>query len=242
MDWFTWLSRANLHPSLTYDYGVTFTRNELEPGDAAFFDHEFLQSMGITVAKHRLEILKLAKKENGANKKLSHVVKNCWRKWVSKFVVSREEPVTEIPCDLNWRIERRGSLMEEKPKPMGPPPMRTRSLALSGPLDGRLQEKVITNNRVLKLSGPLDGRMGQPNRSPMVPRPVDHGRLMMSPRLSAFPMPGCRSPRAHWASDGVAESPIGFSPCYQKKNAKSEYDYDDENKQLPAMFQDLKPT
>lgn len=247
MDWFSWLSRTNLHPSLTYDYGVTFTRNELEPDDTTFFDHEFLKSMGVTVAKHRLEILKLAKKENGANKKLSKVVKKCWNKCVKKLVVSRDEVVKDIPCEPNWRVERRGSLKEERPKPKGPP-VRSRSLTLSGPLDGRAHEKVITNNnRVLKLSGPLDGRMGhvQPNRSPIVPRSVDHGRLMgptMSPRLSGVPMPGCRSPRANWALDVMAEGPMSFSPCYQKKNAKSEFDYEDENSQWFSMFQDLKPT
>ncbi|XP_028753975.1 uncharacterized protein LOC114713476 [Neltuma alba] len=230
MDWFSWLSRTNLHPSLTYDYGVTFARNELEPGDAVFFDHEFLQSMGISVAKHRLEILKLAKKDNGANKKLSQVVKKCWRKCVKKLVVSRDEAGKEIPCETNWLVQRRGSLKEEKPKPMGTP-YRTRSLEFSGPLDGRVHEKVITNNKVLKLSGPLDGRMIHPSRSPMVPRPVDHGRLMgsaMSPRLSGLPLPGSRSPRPNWAADVVTDSPMGFSPCYQKKNAKSEQDYDDD--------------
>ncbi|XP_054820771.1 uncharacterized protein LOC129319716 [Prosopis cineraria] len=244
MDWFSWLSQANLHPSLTYDYGVTFARNELEPPDAAFFDHEFLQSMGISVAKHRLEILKLAKKENAANKNLSRVVKKCWKKCVRKFVASRDEAVKEIPCEPSWRIERRGSMKEEKPKPMGTP-KRMRSLTLSGPLEGRVHEKVITNHKGLTLSGPLDGRLVHPNQSPMISRPIDYGRtigLAVSPRVSGFPMPGSRSPRANWASDVVADSPIGFSPSYHNKNAKSEYDYDGENTQWLAMFQDLKPT
>lgn len=39
-----------------------FTRNELEGDDVAYLDHEFLKSMGISIAKHRLEILKLAMK------------------------------------------------------------------------------------------------------------------------------------------------------------------------------------
>jgi hypothetical protein len=63
MEWYSWLSRAGLAPSLTYEYGLLFTQNELEPGDAAHFDHDLLKSMGIAVAKHRLEILKLAKKQ-----------------------------------------------------------------------------------------------------------------------------------------------------------------------------------
>ncbi|KAI7981883.1 hypothetical protein LOK49_Contig10G00014 [Camellia lanceoleosa] len=65
MDWFSWLSKSGLDRSLTYEYGLIFTRNELEEEDMKSFNHEFLQSMGISVAKHRLEILKLARKEVG---------------------------------------------------------------------------------------------------------------------------------------------------------------------------------
>uniref|UniRef100_A0A2P2Q913 Uncharacterized protein MANES_11G061500 n=1 Tax=Rhizophora mucronata TaxID=61149 RepID=A0A2P2Q913_RHIMU len=65
MDWFSWLSKTGLEPSLVYEYGLTFAHNELEEGDIAYFNHEFLQSMGISIAKHRLEILKLARREKG---------------------------------------------------------------------------------------------------------------------------------------------------------------------------------
>ncbi|XVF74790.1 hypothetical protein PTKIN_Ptkin13bG0139900 [Pterospermum kingtungense] len=65
MDWFSWLSKAGLEPSLVYEYGLAFSHNELEEEDLAYFNHEFLQSMGISIAKHRLEILKLARKEKG---------------------------------------------------------------------------------------------------------------------------------------------------------------------------------
>lgn len=60
MDWHAWLSGARLEPALVYEYALVFARNELEADDVAFLDHEFLHSMGISVAKHRLEILKLA--------------------------------------------------------------------------------------------------------------------------------------------------------------------------------------
>ncbi|KAK2371613.1 sterile alpha motif (SAM) domain-containing protein [Trifolium repens] len=63
MDWFSWLSKTNLEPSLVYEYGLIFAQNELEEEDMLYFNHEFLQSMGISIAKHRLEILKLAKKD-----------------------------------------------------------------------------------------------------------------------------------------------------------------------------------
>ncbi|XP_073057126.1 uncharacterized protein [Primulina eburnea] len=65
MDWFDWLSKTSLDPSHVYDYAVIFTYNELEEDDMLYFNHEFLQSMGIAVAKHRLEILKVARKEKG---------------------------------------------------------------------------------------------------------------------------------------------------------------------------------
>ncbi|GLJ26307.1 hypothetical protein SUGI_0505910 [Cryptomeria japonica] len=65
MDWFAWLSQTDLEPSLVYEYGLLFAQNEVEEEDMNFFNHDFLQSMGIGVAKHRLEILKLAKREGG---------------------------------------------------------------------------------------------------------------------------------------------------------------------------------
>ncbi|KAG5537479.1 hypothetical protein RHGRI_024796 [Rhododendron griersonianum] len=67
MDWFSWLSKTGIDHSLIYEYGLIFTHNELEEDDIAYFNHEFLQSMGIAIAKHRLEILKLARKDRGNN-------------------------------------------------------------------------------------------------------------------------------------------------------------------------------
>ncbi|XP_076898439.1 uncharacterized protein LOC143552013 [Bidens hawaiensis] len=74
IDWFSWLSKTNLDPSLIYEYGMSFCRNEIEEDDIAYFNHEFLQSMGISIAKHRLEILKLARKQKGSSG--SHPISN----------------------------------------------------------------------------------------------------------------------------------------------------------------------
>ncbi|CAH2037471.1 unnamed protein product [Thlaspi arvense] len=63
MDWFSWLSRTKLEACLIHEYGLSFSQNELEHEDIAYFNHEFLQSMGISIAKHRLEILKLARRD-----------------------------------------------------------------------------------------------------------------------------------------------------------------------------------
>ncbi|CAA7026069.1 unnamed protein product [Microthlaspi erraticum] len=71
MDWFSWLSRTDLEPCLVHEYGFTFSQNELEREDIAYFNHEFLQSMGISIAKHRLEILKLARRDRNQSPPLS---------------------------------------------------------------------------------------------------------------------------------------------------------------------------
>ncbi|XP_041019527.1 uncharacterized protein LOC121261286 [Juglans microcarpa x Juglans regia] len=95
MDWFSWLSKTGLEPSLVYEYGLAFAHNELEEEDILYFNHEFLQSMGISIAKHRLEILKLARKEKGgrprslsrllvAMRKTKRCLANCIRTWIRR--------------------------------------------------------------------------------------------------------------------------------------------------------------
>lgn len=116
MDWFTWLSRTGLDPSLVYDYALTFTDNELGEDDVSYFNHEVLQSMGISVAKHRLEILKLARKER-ANK----VRPVLWLKFTIKktkdylakqleALIHRENPqLLAVPArnsSLRWKMSR----------------------------------------------------------------------------------------------------------------------------------------
>lgn len=65
MDWFSWLSKTHLEHSSIHEYAEAFSLNQLEKDDISYFNHEFLQSMGISIAKHRLEILKLAKTSSG---------------------------------------------------------------------------------------------------------------------------------------------------------------------------------
>lgn len=295
MDWFSWLSRTTLEPSLIYDYGLTFARNELQLEDARYFNHEFLQSMGISIAKHRLEILKLVKKQEGGgaarpNKKLSGVIKKCLRKCMNKFV-SREDhhhhhAVKHVPCsmvpvsvpppppppEISWyhQGKLKGSLVrkqqgseelkeEEKEKPLPVPPMyRSRTIALSGPLEygSRMHHEKMAQNRALKLSGPLDGRMHERmmmnstnSRSPLMPRPLDARFVATtrSPRVSGPLDPRVlvenRSPRLPRPSDAAraeTESPMGYSP-YNKP--KADFDFDDDDHTLwPSLFQDLKPT
>ncbi|KAI4976703.1 hypothetical protein ZWY2020_050310 [Hordeum vulgare] len=67
MDWYEWLRRAGLGEDLAAEYALLFARNELGAADVRHLDHAFLATMGVAVAKHRLEILKLARKESSAS-------------------------------------------------------------------------------------------------------------------------------------------------------------------------------
>ncbi|KAL1326270.1 hypothetical protein HN51_036342 [Arachis hypogaea] len=264
MDWFSWLSRTSLEPSLVYEYGLAFARNELQLEDATHFNHELLQSMGILVAKHRLEILKLAKKEDGSSgaataltKTLSGAIKRCLKRCLSKLQVFNEQEAEEtkemVTPEPNWYHGRcRGSMMRKHidgEKGM----QRSRTIALSGPLDGRTMHNKMVTGKVLKLSGPLDGKMNErmmyANRSPiMAHRPLVEGRFLgtlKSPRLSSTgPIDGKamvdnRSPRLSRPLDERVDSPMGYSP-YNK--AKGDSDCDDDYGLWPTMFEDLKPT
>ncbi|CAN6172768.1 unnamed protein product [Urochloa humidicola] len=72
MDWYAWMCRAGLHPDVALDYALLFARNELGADDLPHLDHQLLASMGVAVAKHRLEILKLAKKDSVSSSSASH--------------------------------------------------------------------------------------------------------------------------------------------------------------------------
>ncbi|KAI8017133.1 hypothetical protein LOK49_LG04G00109 [Camellia lanceoleosa] len=104
MDWFSWLSKSGLDRLLTYEYGLIFTRNELEEEDLKSFNHEFLQSMGISVAKHRLEILKLARKEAGDGQRsilmlflAINKAKKSFKKSIGKWALFRDSDSSTVP-------------------------------------------------------------------------------------------------------------------------------------------------
>lgn len=117
MDWFSWLSKTGLDPSLVYEYGLAFVNNELEEEDISYFDHEFLQSMGISIAKHRLEILKLARKKQGSSSRFSPrsisrllvAIKRTRRyltKYVRTWVHQEKSALVEVPrptSSTKWR-------------------------------------------------------------------------------------------------------------------------------------------
>ncbi|KAM5548068.1 hypothetical protein ABKV19_002164 [Rosa sericea] len=269
MDWFAWLSKTSLEPSLVYEYGIIFSRNELQMEDVAFFNHEFLLSMGVSVAKHRLEILKLAKKENedgGGGGHRHHPrsisrlgwalikTKKCFSKYFTRLAF-QENDMSSSPRHVADQPEKyqehwRGSLLR---KPKGHEEVKTRSIALSGPLDMRTHERLmmVPNPRSLKLSGPIDSKVNErlmytANRSPrLTSGPMVTDKLMVaanrSPKASG-PYNGRsydrlmvtknRSPRLSGPLDGRVTP-------YEKERV--DVDFDDHSL-WTAMFQDMKPT
>ncbi|XP_062224951.1 uncharacterized protein LOC133923680 [Phragmites australis] len=142
MDWHAWLSGARLEPAMVYEYALVFARNELEADDVAFLDHEILHSMGISVAKHRLEILKLTWRDRGLGRgrgRSSHSPPALSRLLdrVARYVrslVRREEstalvlvPCQQQPDDLAGGSKRRGkkALRRAKSEPKGSTPRAT---------------------------------------------------------------------------------------------------------------------
>ncbi|XP_021276830.1 uncharacterized protein LOC110411125 [Herrania umbratica] len=248
MDWYSWLSKSALEPSLIYEYGLAFSRNELQKEDLAYFNHEFLQSMGISVAKHRLEILKLARKEVGeAPNSLSKLIlainktRKCFNKYVNKLVHHENSAIKPLPEPVRYRDQWRGALTRkcksEKELRIEQPVLRTRKVAKSGPLDYRVQDKLLVPPRSLKLSGPLDRKMQEKlvfnYRSPITSGPVDiavaQERLMLtnrSPKLSG-PLNYVRPPSPKVHAD------------YNKEKAGG--DYGDQTL-WATLFQDMKPT
>ncbi|CAN0838608.1 hypothetical protein LINGRAHAP2_LOCUS2245 [Linum grandiflorum] len=240
MDWFSWLSKSTLDPSLVCEYSLTFQHNELQFDDLTYFNHEFLQSMGISVAKHRLEILKLASKEttfptkprsgiHGLVKAISRTIKHR----IAKFVSSgeggggcrRPPPLPE----LEWKPATTTTTAPLLP-------VLKRRQAKSGPLDfKRVQQENLVFSKSkssLKLSGPLDLKA--------------HERLVFSyksPKTCESspdrpPLVGRVSPRV-----GVAR-PIDMrrtSPMVRSGSVTPRGDFD-EHSPWTSLFQDMKPT
>lgn len=128
MDWLSWLSKTGLEPSLVYEYGLSFSHNELEEDDIAYFNHEFLQSMGISIAKHRLEILKLARKERGPARPrprprpMSRILvaikrtKRCLVKYIRTWVHREDSALVLVPrrSYMSSMVKRNKKLMVAK--------------------------------------------------------------------------------------------------------------------------------
>ncbi|XWS17059.1 hypothetical protein CRYUN_Cryun33cG0035300 [Craigia yunnanensis] len=248
MDWYSWLSKSALEPSLIYEYGLAFSRNELQKEDLAYFNHEFLQSMGISVAKHRLEILKLARKEVGeAPNSLSKLIlainktRKCFNKYVNKLVQYENNAIKPLPEPVRYRDQWRGALTRkcksEKELKIEQPVLRTRKISKSGPQDYRGQERLLVPPRSLKLSGPLDRKMQEKlvlnYRSPIKSGPIDVA--MAQERL----MHANRSPKLSGPLNYVRPPSPKIHGDYHKETAGGDYG---DHTLWAALFQDMKPT
>ncbi|PKI32785.1 uncharacterized protein LOC116199584 [Punica granatum] len=127
MDWFSWLSKTGLDPSVVYEYGLSFTHNELEQEDICHFTHEFLQSMGISIAKHRLEIIKLARKENKEimmkpppiSRLLSAIktTRSCLTKYMRAMSLCEDSTLAIVPRPRSYSSGRlRGAVLRKHQK------------------------------------------------------------------------------------------------------------------------------
>ncbi|XP_057767909.1 uncharacterized protein LOC130988152 [Salvia miltiorrhiza] len=97
MDWYAWLSQTNLDASLIYEYGLALVRNEVGEEDLPYFNHDFLQSLGISVARHRLEILKLCAGRSGLSlSRLVLVMNNTRKLFARKLGFRRNPPPQEV--------------------------------------------------------------------------------------------------------------------------------------------------
>ncbi|XP_058067439.1 uncharacterized protein LOC131216861 [Magnolia sinica] len=124
MDWFSWLSKTGLEPSLVYEYGLAFAHNELEEEDITYFNHEFLQSIGVSIAKHRLEIIKLVEKESGRRPRpMSRLLtmikktKRCLAKCIHAWLHRNDSAIIVVPTKAygkRWR----GALLKRNKRMM----------------------------------------------------------------------------------------------------------------------------
>lgn len=217
MDWFSWLSKTNLEPTLVYEYGLTFSHNELEAEDITYFNHEFLQSMGISIAKHRLEILKLAKNKQKYSKRSSpHSI--------SKFIGAIKKTKR---CLANYIKSL--TLCEESNSALVVVPMPSSSYTSSSSRSWK-SAVMKRNNKKLKIVNKKNKqeRLLLTNGSPSV-----HNTNSNSIVPSAFAYDGFSSPMVYQFHEGKIKGDDEDDAGYWSSAV--------EDIRWDTMFQDLKP-
>ncbi|EOA31294.1 hypothetical protein CARUB_v10014467mg [Capsella rubella] len=250
MDWFSWLSKTDLDPTLSYEYGLIFAQKKLRSEDIALFNHNYLRRLGINVAKHRVEILKLSKRETKAlssnhprpvsAKLISVVIKatksvgDRLNKWLSLGGTAVVKPLKEkqSPSPPAYRsgtflTGNNNKVNAEKADVQVErlPVIKRKRIAKSGPLDLKhgMQEKMtLVSNRSMNLSGPLDRSVQE--------------RLILA----------YRSPVVSGQLDGNLNERLRLSgPLKGRPPSPSvyvEYNKRFDDTQWDAMFHNLKPT
>ncbi|KAL6549643.1 hypothetical protein OROHE_008375 [Orobanche hederae] len=238
MDWYSWLSKTNLEPTIVCDYGLAFLRNELQKDDLTYFNHEFLQSIGISVARHRLEILKLARRElkgsiHGFSRLVSAV--NRTRKLITRNIskLGSPFPFHTAPDRSLYQNHWSGAL---------------KRISIKAKQKQQDQKAIMISSRNMKWSGTtnttshhsgsehLDRKMQErivyPNWSPMVSRSTDNGQVK---ERSGYDI--CKSPTEFRAIDR-----LGLSPQVNYYRSGKVADRDGVESPWSLMFQDMKPT
>ncbi|KAL6523509.1 hypothetical protein OROGR_017112 [Orobanche gracilis] len=214
MDWYSWLSKANLEPTIVCDYGLAFMRNELQKDDLSYFNHEFLQSIGISVARHRLEILKLARRElkgsiHGFSRLVSAV--NRTRKLITRNIskLGSPSPFHTKPDRSPYRNHWSGVLTR---------------ISIKAKQKQQDQEAVMITRK-------MQEGIVYPNWSPMVSRSTDNGQG--KERSGCI----CKSP-----SEFRAIERLGLSPQVNYYRSGKIADRDGVESPWSLMFHDMKPT
>ncbi|KAK4757585.1 hypothetical protein SAY87_018886 [Trapa incisa] len=233
MDWFAWLSKTALDPALVYEYGLKFTRNELVAEDIPHFNHEFLQSMGISIAKHRLEILKVAWKDTAASRPggplslLTTAInrtKRSFGNFIRRLLVS-DDGVAEKESRKHIKGYNMEEGLKEDEEKVVVPYIHGR-LSFSGPLDGDLeQHKYLTEARrsprpkpksgplmVPRMSGPTLARHVFVSRNPKFSGPLDGPAVKRSPILSGAVNCQLGPSKSMKSSSGPPDRATGRSP------------------------------
>ncbi|KAM0918482.1 hypothetical protein ACQ4PT_009000 [Festuca glaucescens] len=114
MDWYEWLSRAGLSEGMAAEYAALFESNELDAADFRHLDHAFLATMGVAVAKHRLQILKLARKESSASAAITVLP---WRA-TRMLAVAAQRSARSVAGCLRSATARRDRRAAVAPRPL----------------------------------------------------------------------------------------------------------------------------
>ncbi|KAF3510063.1 hypothetical protein F2Q69_00004382 [Brassica cretica] len=132
MDWFSWLSKTDLDPTISYEYGLIFAQKKLRSEDIALFNHNFLKRHGINVAEHRQEILKLSKRETET---LSYYHR---RPASAKLISVLIKATKSIGSRFNkWLFLVGTAVVEPAKEKQSPEPASRGEAFVSGPLKGR---------------------------------------------------------------------------------------------------------
>ncbi|KAF8698041.1 hypothetical protein HU200_035552 [Digitaria exilis] len=234
MDWYAWLCRAGLHPDVALEYALLFARNELGAADVRHLDHDFLSSMGVSVAKHRLEILKLARKDSSVASALTSLPSRA-TSLLASAARSALSPLLRRRASSSSSSSSRGGGGRDKVRALAAPrlpPMMMRVMRHRG--GGRVAHS--WGKTMLVAASPSAGKKkASPLALPMTPTHVSNPVVLTSScaaTAKALPAP----PPVVVAGGGCLATITETCGCDDDED-----DAGEEEMRWESMFQDLKP-